>query len=871
MGKNRQKKNPWKRTHRVLTLFLALALVLTAIPIQRAMVVRAEGEEPNPMCDRVICWNDDHTEIVGVDDATTVDRTTGKVTFNSLSIRERDHYIQIIGVDVQVDTLTLAEGTRIEVVNEESETGSTGKLSWDTITASNGARMFLQNSGNIPTGMSIYIRGGQEGTFTQLPPEELVWINWTEVEFVVLQDVANDPGRWVWNSYEYDCFGPTQEKEILVELQVNDYPNDIWEPEQFPLTFPNTISEDDQAYDGNRAKIRVPIDTSSVTISWAVGDAPRNIGVLVGDPDTENGWRMTNDPQGISYELILDLQKDENTKEDYYWVEFNYGADPNNGGNDPDNGGNPNGGDSLDESFKRLDEEENAEFHAYGNQVLPSEQAGDATDTDNTDVEDLKLGWAKCLTRGFEQGGRYFQIGEHIGLGNDKDENVQKVVEMISSELQENQFILAYDSANTQKSLDAYTLTFSCPKDMNNIAGDKYTVTTTAYMIQKEDVSSGYTYAQVVIKVGNEFYIRSAGDFPDDAGNKASEFVSLGANDNKDNTRALNIVTEAYTKVDDVILFGNNASMNDEQMSDDSAEKYYVNNFWMNENGQEMGGKIAIYHPDFTGVFLKPDTESTKEAAAWEINTSYDIKESGVTTSGGAVQTDFYFGYSKATLSALTGDKLSGLKVTKLSNVKVVGGIPDNAVKVTDNTDGTFTVEFLSDYYDEVTLNLTYLLEDDSITVNNLTINRVGIVVQYGRTPGDNRTTVQIHHGHEPGDDIRDDGKEFAGVIYATYYHPQGSITADTSDTSLYVTFYYKDGRTEQKIVKADFFTAESDEKTAMSDYVLAIAPENTNVQDVLPVKVDVIAVENADNNGRFNGAKLGAGKGVECVVNFDD
>ena len=56
-----------------------------------------------------------------------------------------------------------------------------------------------------------------------------------------------------------------------------------------------------------------------------------------------------------------------------------------------------------------------------------------------------------------------------------------------------------------------------------------------------------------------------------------------------------------------------------------------------------MGGKIAIYNPDFTGVFLKPDTESTKDAPAWELNTSYDIKESGE-----AVETDFYFGYSKA-------------------------------------------------------------------------------------------------------------------------------------------------------------------------------------------------------------------------------
>ena len=45
-----------------------------------------------------------------------------------------------------------------------------------------------------------------------------------------------------------------------------------------------------------------------------------------------------------------------------------------------------------------------------------------------------------------------------------------------------------------------------------------------------------------------------------------------------------------------------------------------------------------------------------------------------------------------------------------------------------------------------------------------------------------------------------------------------------------------------------------------MSDYVLFVgSSDNQNY----PVKVEAIAVPNADANGRFVGAKLGAGKGV--------
>ena len=522
----------------------------------------------------------------------------------------------------------------------------------------------------------------------------------------------------------------------------------------------------------------------------------------------------------------------------------------------------------LREGLKRLNEEQGVAYHAYGNQVYSNETINDNEDTSE---DDLRLGWAKYLARDFAVGeGRYQGIGEAIGLAantaENKRSNEEKVLDMITCAAQSpEKQIVAKDMSGAPHELSAYTLTFKpelvetqyTPEERAQL--EDITVTTTAYMIQEEDVSSGNTYAQVVIKVGNEFYIRNA------AGGENEEYKCLGSGNN-DNTRALNIVTDQLNGSESVVVFGNNASLSSEKLSDDSAKEYFVNNFNSNENGVEMGGKVAIYRPTFTGVFLKPDSETNKEAWAWETNTSYDIKESGEKS-----ETDFYFGYGKAIISPLTGTSLAGIPVKELTNVEVLGGIPENAVKVVKNADKTFTLEFLSDFYDQVQLQLTYLMNDETEKQNTLTINRVGIVLQYGRTPGDDKTRVQIYHGHQSGEFISNDGKEMGGVIYATYYHPQGTGNIESSDTSLYVTLHYRDGRTEQRIIKASFFKEEDSGHTAMSDYVIAIAPQEGNLEDLLPTYVEAIAVENADESGRFNGAKLGAGKGVHCDVVFDN
>ena len=749
MGGNGNRK---KRPKVLLALFLVMVMAITGIPLKEAMVVRAEGTEPQP---DLVIGVDSTVDAISGSSVTSGEVTIadGLVTIDSLTI-EPDHFVIIEGARVHVQTLNLKERASVEVVNHpvESDPTDIGALSWNSLVAESGARLILQSKDNIPAGMEIYRWRSEEeavegGDPLVLASEEsdLAGIDRLEIEYTVLDGEAS--GRWVLvpSGPEGGGAGDTQESE----------------------------------------KVRM-----------------------------------------------------------------------------------------LREGLKRLDEEQGVAYHAYGNQVYSDQEITNNDDNENTTVDDLRLGWAKYLARDFAVGeGRYQGIGEAIGLAANTEENKrsndEKVLRMITCEAQpaEKQ-IVAKDMSGANRVLSAYTLTFEpvlvetqqyTPEERVEL--EAFTVTTTAYMIEKWDVSSGNTYAQVVIKVGNEFYIRNA------AGGENEEYKCLGSGNN-DNTRALNIVTDQLNGSESVVVFGNNASLSSEKLSDDSAKEYFVNNFNSNENGVEMGGKVAIYRPTFTGVFLKPDSETNKEAWAWETNTSYDIKESGEKS-----ETDFYFGYGKAIISPLTGTSLDGITVKELTNVEVLGGIPENAVKVVKNADKTFTLEFLSDFYDQVQLQLTYLMNDEDETVkqNILTINRVGIVLQYGRTPGDNKTQVEILHGHQSGEFISNDGKEMGGVIYATYYHPQGTGNIESSDTSLYVTLHYRDGRTEQRIIKASFFKEEDSGHTAMSDYVIAIAPQEGNLEDLLPTYVEAIAVENADESGRFNGAKLGAGKGVHCDVVFDE
>lgn len=508
---------------------------------------------------------------------------------------------------------------------------------------------------------------------------------------------------------------------------------------------------------------------------------------------------------------------------------------------------------------------------------------GDWNNDASVTVDDLEAGWCRMLYDGFKVGeGRNQREGALLGLERETGENTTEVrnrnlevlkglttVEEVSGES-----ISVKDKSGTAHELTKYKATmtitgeFPCKevdgqieykqtsggvKEFVGYGDTPVVITAYIYMIEEGDCGSGKSREQVIIKVGNEYFIRNAS-----YGENADMYSPLEDVPGTENdTKALTVVSSQFTGVDSLEIFGNNVSANyDETLSDASAKNYFVVNINGGNKDQdgEIGGKVAIYSSDFAGVTIKGKGESLTPLE-WSVNTSYSIIETGGETD--KTETSLFFGYNTLTLDAVSDGAITD--VTSIKEVSIEGEIPETAVKPIDNGDGTFDVKFLSDYYDCVTVKVTYATSSGDEVDKYLTINRVGIVVKNGMTPGNNKTALQIMHGHDSGNNITNGGKEFGYAIYATYYYPSSAGVTTAGDTSLYVTLTYKDGTTKQQLITEAFFTPASAQNSAMSDFVIYVG----EADDSAPVKVEAIAVENKGTDGRFKGAKLGAGKGV--------
>ena len=305
------------------------------------------------------------------------------------------------------------------------------------------------------------------------------------------------------------------------------------------------------------------------------------------------------------------------------------------------------------------------------------------------------------------------------------------------------------------------------------------------------------------------------------------------------------------------------------------SDKYYSAGFGTGDGMKFLGDKFVVYKPDFLGVTIN-GTGETKAPLAWSVESSLSIAETGRNENRNT-ETDIYFGFSSVEIAPVTASDINGLSVAGIQSVEVLDGIPENAVKIEErNGSGKYAVQFLSDYYDTVRIKVTYGLDNGSTDSGIMTLNRVGIMLQGGRTAGDS-DTVNIFHGHEMGatlgDGVYDAYKakntdkqhgDYGFAYYATYYYPTSSQVA-SADVSLFVTYTYADGSVERKLLESDYFTAATGGNVAMSDYILYMG-DGSNA----PVKVEAIAVPNANPDGTINGAKLGAGKGVGKTLSLN-
>lgn len=564
----------------------------------------------------------------------------------------------------------------------------------------------------------------------------------------------------------------------------------------------------------------------------------------------------------------------DNREDGYYRLEFFFtGAD----------GGGDNGNENQ-YNFTRLQEELNATYFAFGN------IDGD----EDVDSEDLKYGVMRTLYDGFRVNeGRYQQEGAALGLIEDFDKenpensklttNMNKLLSLALVESTKIDTIPATDKNGVEHSFDSYNVKITIDKLYENrsdfssdpveesatdLGKNPIVLTAKAYLINMDNSSE-----QVIIKVNDKYFVRDA--YSDRDNNNTDDLESFqGLNAN-----ALIIVSDFNTKKD-IHLFGNFAATSNEAFSNETSQGYYAAGFGTNGEMKYLGDKFVVFKPSFLGVTIN-GTGENKSPLAWSVESSLSIAD----TSSGAkdAETDIYFGFNTVEISPITGKvseegKVSGLRVTGIDSVKVLDGIPENALKIemTENND-TYKIHFLSDYYDTVRIQVNYKLDGDNTASGIMKLNRVGIMIQGGMTAGDSHN-IQIMHGHDSGrvldkevyEDYKEknaiDNGEYKFAFYATYYYPTNS-QAEDADVSLFVTYTYEGGRVERKLLETSYFTPATEDNVAMSDYILYMGDGTTNA----PIKVETIAVPNANADGTISGAKLGAGKGVEKIFDFSD
>lgn len=645
------------------------------------------------------------------------------------------------------------------------------------------------------------------------------------------------------NWSEYDAFNGNDDFPILVEIECGGNGTidlqDVSEGNIFVLD--------------NCTKARFTEGTTEVVLSWAENSAPRRIVV-----DGEGGNEYT-EISGTSQSVRLNLD------EWYFchiWVEFDEHNEGQEGGY----------------NFTRLQDELNETYFAFG----------DINDSGTADTDDLKYGVMRTLYDGFRVNeGRYQREGAALGLKKDFNKqdptnlnaNMNWLLSFASVETTpiEDDTITATDKSGALHTFAAYKVTITINKlyenrtDLANFPGEseeatslgeeeKIVLTATAYLINMTDSDE-----QVIIKVKDNYFVRDAHS---EAGGNTDDLEGFEGL----NAQALILVADYGTK-EDIVVFGNYATMN-ETLSDETSGSYYASGFGTNGEMKFLGDKFVVMKPGFLGVTIGGTGES-KSPLAWSVESSLSIAETGV-NSDKDTETDIYFGFDSVEIAPITSEKVTGLSVTSISDVEVLDGIPENAVKVEETAPGSeYTVHFLSDYYDTVRIKVTYNTTTGTQS-GIMTLNRVGIMIQGGMTAGDSGT-VSIMHGHNLGETLNQDvynaykaanpdktHGDYKYAYYATYYYPTDS-NADSADTSLFVTYTYADGSVERKLLQSDYFTAATEENVAMSDYILYMG-DGSNA----PVKVEAIAIPNVNADGTINGAKLGAGKGVEGTFDIE-
>jgi hypothetical protein len=246
----------------------------------------------------------------------------------------------------------------------------------------------------------------------------------------------------------------------------------------------------------------------------------------------------------------------------------------------------------------------------------------------------------------------------------------------------------------------------------------------------------------------------------------------------------------------------------------------------------------------------------TQEAGAWAIDTSPRINrvdEDGTVN----YRLEIFFGNDTVTLSPPEIGNVTGVAVREPSDS------PGYTFYNDEVDEGSVIVEFLSDFYDNVTVPLTLALREGGTKSANVTIHRVGVEIQvhniYNNAEG--TTHVTVAHGTQSGSLV--DLTEYGFRLTATYYIPDGG---DIAPYGLFVTRTYANGRVETDTIIDPMEEGVLTYTGAASavDYLIYSGPAAA----AAPVSVSVLVLKDELDDNAFGGVDFGSGTGVTWTKN---
>lgn len=281
------------------------------------------------------------------------------------------------------------------------------------------------------------------------------------------------------------------------------------------------------------------------------------------------------------------------------------------------------------------------------------------------------------------------------------------------------------------------------------------------------------------------------------------------------------------------------------------------------EDSQELSGTVRIMKP----------AEKFVQISGVSSGTSFEgpsVSSDTICQVGDDMYTTVYVGYKSLEIASMA----SGLGLEAITDVTLADPTIAAGVEIIpDEGTGSFKVNFLSNYYDTIPLNITY----SSGAVEKVTIYRSGLVIRYqflgdpseapvGGIPIDNGNG----HQYTPTYDY-DNGQQV--LVYAVYYHP---LDAASQKVNLYLS--YADGtskvlsngakvagdtnRANATVFPIDFYASKT--KSADGKY------RGYNLTTITAKPFSALVMNAGfDSKASFAGTQFGAGKGVEFDGNI--